>query len=75
MELKDFIVCFSEQFDETDISEITADTEYQELEEWNSLTALGIIALVKIKYGKSITGLEIRNAKTVKDLYDLISSK
>lgn len=75
MELKDFIVCFSEQFDETDISEITADTEYQELEEWNSLTTLGIIALVKIKFGKSITGLEIRNAKTVKDLYDLISSK
>lgn len=75
MELKDFIVCFSEQFDETDISEITAETEYQELEEWNSLTTLGIIALVKIKFGKSITGLEIRNAKTVKDLYDLISSK
>ena len=75
MELKDFIVCFAEQFDETDVSEITADTEYQELEEWSSLTAMGIIALVKTNFGKSITGREIRYAKTVKDLYDLVSSK
>ena len=75
MELNDFIEKFAEQFDDTDASEITKDTEYQELEEWSSLTAMGIIAFVKTEYGKSITGREIRYAKTVKELFELIASK
>ena len=75
MDLNDFIKNFADQFDDTDASEITADTEYQELDEWSSLTAMSIIALAKTEYGKTITGREIRNAKTVKDLFDLISSK
>ncbi len=75
MEIEEFLVCFADQFDDTDASEIQADTEYQELEEWSSLTAMGIIALAKTKFGKSITGREVRSCKTVKDLYNLLISK
>ena len=75
MDLNDFIKNFADQFDDTDPSEITADTEYQELDEWSSLTAMSIIALAKTEYGKTITGREIRYTKTVKDLFDLIASK
>lgn len=75
MELKDFIVAFADQFDDTEASEIQADTEYQELEEWSSLTAMSIIALAKTKYGKTITGREVRSCKTVENLFNLIASK
>ena len=75
MDLNDFIKNFADQFDDTDASEITADTEYQELDEWSSLTAMSSIALAKTEYGKTITGREIRYTKTVKDLFDLINSK
>ena len=75
MDLNDFIKNFADQFDDTDASEITADTEYQELDEWSSLTAMSIIALAKTEYGKTITGREIRYTKTVKNLFDLIASK
>lgn len=75
MEINEFIKKLADQFDDTDTSEITVDTEFQELDEWSSLTAMSIIALAKTEYGKTITGREIRNAKTVKDLFDLISSK
>ena len=75
MDLNDFIKNFADQFDDTDASEITADTEYQELDEWSSLTAMSIIALAKTEYRKTITGREIRYSKTVKDLFDLINSK
>lgn len=75
MDLNDFIKNFADQFDDTDASEITADTEYQELDEWSSLTAMSIIALAKTEYGKTITGREIRYTKTVKGLFDLINSK
>ena len=75
MELKEFIVNFANQFDDTDASEIQASTEYQELEEWSSLTAMSLIAMAKTEYGKTITGLEVRNCKTVEQLFNLISSK
>ena len=75
MNLQDFVLNFADQFDDTDASEIQADTEYQELEEWSSLTAMSIIALAKTQYGKTITGREVRSCKTVEDLFNLIASK
>lgn len=75
MELKDFIVNFAEQFDETDVSEIQADTKFHELEEWGSLVGMGIIALAKTRYGKTITGKEIKGCETVEDLFNLIAGK
>lgn len=75
MELNDFIEKFAEQFDDTDPSEIKADTKFQDIEEWGSLVALGVIAFVKTEYGKTITGKEIRQCNTVKDLFDVLASK
>ena len=75
MTLTDFIANFAEQFDDTDASEIKAETNYRDLDEWSSLTALSIIAFVKTSYGKTITGKEIRSCETVRDLYNLIESK
>ena len=75
MELKDFIEKFADQFDDTDPTEIQADTEYQELEEWSSLTAMSLIALAKAEYRKTITGREVRSCKTVEELFNLIASK
>lgn len=73
MKLKDFIENLASQFDDTDASEFQADTVYQELDEWSSLTAMSIIAMVKTQYGKSITGREIRKCSTVEDLFNLVS--
>ena len=75
MELNDFIGKFANQFDDTDAIEIQADTEYQELDEWSSLTAMSMIALAKTEYGKTITGREVRSCKTVEELFNLINSK
>ena len=75
MTLTEFIANFAEQFDDTDASEIKAETNYRDLDEWSSLTALSIIAFVKTSYGKTITGKEIRSCETVRDLYNLIESK
>ena len=75
MKLEEFIEIFADQFDDTDASEIQANTEYQELEEWSSLTAMSMIAMAKTQYGKTITGREVRSCKTVEDLFNLIASK
>ena len=75
MELKDFIVDFADQFDETDISVIKADTEFHNLDEWSSLVAMGVIAFIKTEYGKTITAKEIKNCVTVEDLFNLVREK
>lgn len=75
MELEEFITKFANQFDETDPSEITASTAYKDLDEWGSLIAFSVIAMVKVEYGKTLTGAEIRSCHTVESLFNLISSK
>lgn len=75
MELNEFVVDFANQFDDTDPEEIQAETKFHDLEEWSSLTGMGVIALAKTQYGKTITGAEIRECVTVEDLYNLINNK
>lgn len=75
MELEKFINDFADQFDDTDASEITAETQFMELDEWSSLTTLSVIAMAKTEYGKTITASEIRSCDTVEDLFKLVESK
>ena len=75
MELKDFIENFAAQFDDTDASEIKADTEFKALDEWSSLISLSIIAMVDEEYDVTIKGDDIRNSETVEDLYNIVKSK
>lgn len=75
MELKQFISDFANQFDNTDVSEISAETNYMDLDEWSSLTTLSVIAMAKTEYGKTITASEIRSCNTVEDLFKLVESK
>lgn len=75
MELKGFIENFADQFDETDISEFNAETEFKELDEWSSLIALSVIAMVDEEYNVTIKGDDIRNSKTIEDLYNAVKSK
>ena len=75
MEKSKFLADFAEQFDDTDVSEITPTCKFHELDEWSSLTGMSVIAMAKTVYGKTITGKEIRACETVEDLFNLIASK
>lgn len=75
MKLKDFLIDFADQFDDTDASEIQADTEFHELEEWDSLVALAILNMTEKKYGKRITFDDMKGCDTVEDLFNVIQSK
>ena len=72
MELQYFIEKLRDQFEDTAPDEITEETYFQELDEWSSLTALSIIAMVKTEYERNITGKEIRSCETVEDLFNFI---
>ena len=73
--LDEFVALFADLFDETDPSEISAETRFHDLDEWSSLTAMGLMALTKTKYNKTITGKEIRECITVESIFNLIKTK
>ena len=75
MDINFFIEQFADQFDETDVSEFTPDTDYKNLDEWSSLTALSVIAMVDGSFGVRINGDDIRSANTIDDLFQIVSSK
>ena len=73
MEFKEFIEKFAEQFDDTDASEFTADAKFKEFDEWSSLIALSVIAMVDEEYKITINSDAIRESETIKDLFDQIN--
>ena len=74
MELQEFIDNFREQFEDTDSSEIQAETNFHDLDEWGSLLGMSVIAMTKEVYGKKITGKQIKECQSVRALFDLINS-
>ena len=74
MELDEFVKNFAEQFEDTDPSEITASTQYHDLDEWSSLIGMSVIAMTKEMYGKAVTGKQIKECKTVEALFNVIKA-
>jgi acyl carrier protein len=70
--LQDFIVKFVEQFEDTGPGELRADAEFKNLEEWSSMIALSVIVMVEDEYGVTIKGDDIRAARTIEDLYNIV---
>jgi len=75
MEINDFIEKFAEQFEDTDAGDITATTEFKNLDEWSSLIALSVIAMADEEYDVTLKGDDIRGAVTVEDLYNIVKSR
>lgn len=75
MNLQEFIDNFAEQFDETAPEAFTAETKFKELEEWSSLMALSIIAMIDDEYDVIIKGNDIIGSDTIQDLYNVVESR
>lgn len=75
MEIKEFIENFADQFDDTELDQFAAQTKFRELDEWSSLIALSVIAMVSEEYDVVLKGDDIRNAETIEDLFNTVNSK
>ncbi len=75
MDLEKFIENFAAQFDDTDASVFKADTVFHELDEYTSLIALSIIAMIDEEYDVSIKGDDMKSAVTIEDLFNIVKSR
>jgi acyl carrier protein len=74
MEIKEFIEKFAEAIEVDNVEALTAETEFQELEEWSSLSVMLIIAFYDEEFDKQIGETAIEGCKTIEDLYKLATA-
>ena len=70
MEKNVFIEKLSDILDVED--EITMDTKLDALEEWDSLSIVSYVAMANTSCGKRIEPKIVREAETIRDLYELL---
>ncbi len=75
MEIKEFIEKFAEIFDDTDASVLKPETKFRELDEWSSLSALGLIALADEEFDVELRADDMRKADTVQEIFEVIKAK
>ena len=75
MEISAFLQHFADMLNDTDAALITADTIFRDLDEWDSLTALSLIAMVDDEYAVKLSGDDIKSSTTITELFEKVSSK
>ncbi len=70
-----FIAKFEAQFQELQPGEVALDTDFRQLAEWSSMQSLVVIASFDWEYGVTLSAEELVAARTVGDLYALVSAK
>ncbi|MDF3822168.1 hypothetical protein P3G55_19840 [Leptospira sp. 96542] len=60
---------------ELDAATLSPETEYKELPEWDSLNTLSVIAMADADFGVTLTGQAITDARTIADLWAVVSAK
>ena len=75
MEENDFIQNFADQFDDLDSNVLIPETNFRELDEWSSMVALSVLAMIDDEYDVQLKAEEMRATTTVQQLFDLVLSK
>ena len=74
MEIKEFIEKFAEAIEVENLEELTAETEFKELDEWSSLSVMLLIAFFDEEFEKQIGDKDVRSCTTLQDLYNLANA-
>lgn len=74
MEIEEFIEEFATIFDDTEIEDLKAETNFRELDEWSSLHALATMSMLEQTYGRKLSVEEMKKLNTIQDLFNIINS-
>ncbi len=75
MELNNFVKLFADQFDDTPNEQFSPEVAFRDIDEWSSLTALSVIAMVDDEFDVQLSGDDIRNSKTIEDVFNTVKNK
>ena len=75
MNIEKFVREFADQYDDISTDDFTAETKFKENDEWSSMTALSVIAMVDQDYAVRLTGDDVRKSSTIADIFNIVKAK
>lgn len=75
MTVENFILKLEEEFEDLAKGSLKADTHFRDIEDWSSMHALIIIAMIDTEYDVSVSGQELSEIETVNELFSLVQKK
>lgn len=73
--VEEFVHNFESAIEGIEPGSLSPEVELASVEQWDSLAALSILAMVDAEYETEISGNELRKCRTLRDLFDVIQSK
>jgi acyl carrier protein len=73
--IEEFTTQLEAELEELTPGTLKPDTVYHEIDNWNSMYALLVIAFVDANFNVMLNAEDLRSTKTVRDLYNLVSTR
>jgi acyl carrier protein len=70
--VEEFVQKFKNQFIDADSITLTKESEFRQIDSWDSLTGMAVLVMIKDDYGVDVPVEKFRNQKTVQDVYTLV---
>jgi acyl carrier protein len=75
MEESKFLENFGAIFDDVEVGGLSMNTHFKDFDEWSSLTALGLLAVVSDEYNVELNNDDIKNAVTIQDIFNIVKNR
>ena len=72
MNLEKFIEDFEEAVEDVEVGSLSAATNYRQLEQWDSLSVLTVIAMVDADYDTRLKAEDLKRCETLEALYQIV---
>jgi len=75
MTIEDFISKLEVEFEDVEPGTLKSGTSFRDIEDWSSMHALIVIALIDTEYDVILSGTDLQAANTISDLFELVRTK
>lgn len=70
--VEEFVIKIEDAFEVSERGVLLPDMNYKDFEEWDSMHALILIALIDTEFDLLVSGNDLKSSNTVRDVYNLI---
>jgi acyl carrier protein len=74
-DIQNFAGKIEAEIEDMEKGSLKPETEFRKIENWSSMHALIIIALVDTEYDVRLTGDDLRQCVTINDIYTIVKSR
>ncbi len=75
MKVEELVAKLENEFEDLEKGVLHPDYNFREMEDWSSMHALVVIALIDSEYDVLLNGNDLKGAETIRDLFNIIENR